>query len=214
MSEKKKIRVKKFTTEFLLEKFRIQSLKALLITLVYSITTIVMFILMSLIPRPYIMIGLFKFGFMLPLALIPTIAAIRGPLAGFITGYIGTFLFDLMVYRVILFITIPYLPYGLLGFLIGLAKYQINDGKSLAKLAIISTVAFLISVLLFTILGLTLQGLSILVALGFVVLPLLGMGIPSIFLLTPLYTRLWHILTYNVYPSLINLISKLKSREE
>jgi len=214
MSEKKKIRMKKITTNFLAEKFQTQSLKALLITLLYSIIAIVIFILMSLIPRPYIMIGLFKFGFMLPLALIPTLAAIRGPLAGFITGYIGTLLFDLMIYRVILFMTIPYLPYGLLGLLIGLANYKISNGKSLAKLAIISTIVFLLSILLLTIIGLTIQEIPILVLLGFVVIPLLGMGIPSIFLLTPLYTRLWHIIAYNTYPSLIKLLTKLKSSEE
>jgi uncharacterized membrane protein len=214
MSEQKKNKMKKFTAEFLLEKLQIQSSKALLITLLYSGIAIVIFLLMSLIPQPFIMNGLFKFGLILPLALIPTIAAIRGPLAGFITGYIGTFLFDLVVYRVILLVTIPYLPYGLLGLLIGLANYQINNGKSLAKLAIISTLVFLLSVLLLTIIGLTMQGISILVFLGFVVLPLLSMGIPSIFLLTPLYSRLWHILAYNAYPSLSRLMAKLKSREE
>jgi len=214
MSEQKKNKMKKFTAEFLLEKLQIQSSKALLITLLYSSIAIVIFLLMSLIPQPFIMNGLFKFGLILPLALIPTIAAIRGPLAGFITGYIGTFLFDLVVYRVILLVTIPYLPYGLLGLLIGLANYQINNGKSLAKLAIISTLVFLLSVLLLTIIGLTIQRISLLVLLGFVVLPLLGMGIPSIFLLTPLYSRLWHILAYNAYPSLSRLMAKLKSREE
>jgi uncharacterized membrane protein len=214
MSELKKNKMKKFTAEFLLEKLQIQSSKALLITLLYSSIAIVIFLLMSLIPQPFIMNGLFKFGLILPLALIPTIAAIRGPLAGFITGYIGTFLFDLVVYRVILLVTIPYLPYGLLGLLIGLANYQINNGKSLAKLAIISTLVFLLSVLLLTIIGLTMQGISILVFLGFVVLPLLSMGIPSIFLLTPLYSRLWHLLAYNAYPSLSRLMAKLKSREE
>jgi uncharacterized membrane protein len=214
MSEQKKNKMKKFTAEFLLEKLQIQSSKALLITLLYSSIAIVIFLLMSLIPQPFIMNGLFKFGLILPLALIPTIAAIRGPLAGFITGYIGTFLFDLVVYRVILLVTIPYLPYGLLGLLIGLANYQINNGKSLAKLAIISTLVFLLSVLLLTIIGLTMQGISILEFLGFVVLPLLSMGIPSIFLLTPLYSRLWHILAYNAYPSLSRLMAKLKSREE
>ncbi|MEE9572666.1 MAG: ECF transporter S component [Candidatus Neomarinimicrobiota bacterium] len=214
MSEQKKNKMKKFSAEFLLEKLQIQSSKALLITLLYSGIAIVIFLLMSLIPQPFIMNGLFKFGLILPLALIPTIAAIRGPLAGFITGYIGTFLFDLVVYRVILLVTIPYLPYGLLGLLIGLANYQINNGKSLAKLAIISTLVYLLSVLLLTIIGLTMQGISILVFLGFVVLPLLGMGIPSIFLLTPLYSRLWHILAYKVYPSLSRLKANLKSRGE
>jgi len=211
MSEQKKNKMKKFSAEFLLEKLQIQSSKALLITLLYSGIAIVIFLLMSLIPQPFIMNGLFKFGLILPLALIPTIAAIRGPFAGFITGYIGTFLFDLVVYRVILLVTIPYLPYGLLGLLIGLANYQINNGKSLAKLAIISTLVFLLSVLLLTIIGLTMQGISMLVFLGFVVLPLLSMGIPSIFLLTPLYSRLWHILAYNAYPSLSRLMAKLKS---
>ncbi len=214
MSEQKKNKVRKISANFLLKKFQIQSLKASLMTLLYAVIAIVIFLLLSLIPQPFVVVGLFKFGLILPLAIIPTIAAIRGPLVGFITGYFGTFLFDLLFFRVILFMTIPYLPYGLLGFLIGLANYKINKGRSLAKLSIISTLAFLLSVILLTIIGLTIQEISVLVLLGYVVLPLLGMGIPSIFLLTPLYTRSWHIMVYNVYPSLITLMAKLKSREE
>ncbi|MHA1472288.1 MAG: hypothetical protein ACTSQW_04230 [Promethearchaeota archaeon] len=214
MSEQKIKKMKKTSAKFLLEKFQIQSSKTLLITILYSTIAIVIYLLTSLIPQPFIVIGLFKFGLILPVALIPTIAAIRGPLAGFLTGYFGTLLFDLVFFRVILFMTVPYLPYGLLGLLIGLASYKIDDGKSLAKLAIISTLTFLLSVLLLTVIGLTLQGISVLVLLGFVVIPLIGMGIPSVLLLTPLYSRLWHILAYNAYPFLIDIIAKRSSREK
>ena len=214
MSEQKKNKVRKISAKSLLKKFQIQSLKASLITLLYAVIAIVIFLLMSLIPQPFVVVGLFKFGLILPLAIIPTIAAIRGPLAGFITGYFGTFLFDLLIFRVILFMTVPYLPYGLLGFLIGLANYKINKGRSLAKLSIISTLAFLLSVILLTIIGLTIQEISVLVLLGYVVLPLLGMGIPSVLLLTPLYSRLWHIIVFNAYPFLRRLTSKLSSSEE
>ncbi len=214
MSEEKIKKRKKKSGKFLLEKFQINSTKSFLITILYSIVAIGLYLLLSLIPQLYTVVGLFRFGLILPLGLIPTIAAIRGPLAGFITGYIGTLLADLVIYRVVLVFTIPYIPFGLLGLIVGLANYQLKNGKSLAKLAIFSTLTFLLSILLITAISITLQNISLLVVVGFVTLPLLTMGLPSIFLMTPLYCRLWYIITYNAYPSLLNLFNKLKSREE
>ena len=182
--------------------------------MLYSIVTIGLYLLLSLIPQPYTVVGLFRFGLILPLVLIPTIGAIRGPLAGFITGYIGTLFVDLILYNVVLVFTIPYIPFGLLGFIVGFANYQLNNGKSLVKLTIISTLTFLLSILLITAISITLQNISLLVVVGFVTLPLLTMGLLSIFLLTPLYSRLWYIIDSNAYPSLLNLFNKLKSREE
>jgi len=214
MSEEKKNKRKKISGKFLSEKFQINSAKSFLITILYSFITIGLYLLFSLIPQLYTVVGLFRFGLILPLVLIPTIGAIRGPLAGFITGYIGTLLTDLVLYRVVLVFTIPYIPFGLLGFIVGFANYQLNNGKSLVKLAIFSTLTFLLSILLSTAISLTLQNVSLLVVVAFATLPLLTMGLPSIFLLTPLYCRLWYIIAYNAYPSLLNLINKLKSREE
>ena len=214
MNRQKAINIRKISKENLLKKFQIQSLKDVLITLLYSLIAIVCYILISLLPKPYTMVGLLKFGVIPALSLIPLLGAIRGPLAGFITGFFGPLFFDLIFNQIVLAFTISYLPFGILGFLVGLARYQLNNGKSLVKLALLSTLAFFLSVILLTVISLTIQQTSLLVVLGYVTLPLLAMGIPSIFLLTPLYSRLWHILSINAYPFVKNLLGKLKSRAE
>jgi len=214
MSLQKAKNIHIFSKENLLQKFHIQSLKDVLITVLYSLIAIVCYLLLSLLPQPYTMVGLFKFGIIPALALIPMLGAIRGPLAGFATGYFGPFFVDLILNQTIIASTIPYFIYGILGFLVGLAQYQLNDGKSLAKLAILSTLAFLLSVILLAVIALTIQQISLLVVLGYVILPLLTMGIPSVFLLTPLYSRLWHFILNNAYPYVKNLLGKLKSRTD
>ena len=214
MSLQKAKNIHIFSKENLLQKFHIQSLKDVLITVLYSLIAIVCYLLLSLLPQPYTMVGLLKFGIIPALALIPMLGAIRGPLAGFATGYFGPFFVDLILNQTIIASTIPYFIYGILGFLVGLAQYQLNDGKSLAKLAILSTLAFLLSVILLAVIALTIQQISLLVVLGYVILPLLTMGIPSVFLLTPLYCRLWHFILNNAYPYVKNLLGKLKSRAD
>ncbi len=214
MSLQKAKNINIFSKENLLKKFQIQSLKDALITVLYSLIAIVCYLLLSLLPQPFTMVGLLKFGIIPALAIIPMLGAIRGPLAGFITGYLGPLLVDLIFNQTVLAFTIPYLLFGILGFLVGLARYQLKSGKSLAKLAILSTLAFFLSVMLLTVIALTIQQTSLLVVLGYVTLPHLTMGIPSVFLLTPLYSRLWHILLNNAYPFVKKLPGKLKSRAD
>ena len=149
MSLQKAKNIQIFSKENLLQKFRIQSLKDVLITVLYALIAIVCYVLLSLIPQPFTMVGLIKFGIIPALSIIPMLGGIRGPLAGFVTGYFGPFFVDLILNQTIIAFTIPYFIYGIFGFLVGLAQYQLNDGKSLAKLAIISTLAFFLSIILF-----------------------------------------------------------------
>ena len=214
MSLQKAKNINIFSKENLLKKFQIQSLKDVLITVLYSLTAIVCYLLLSLLPQPFTMVGLLKFGIIPTLAIIPMLGAIRGPLAGLVTGYLGPLLADLIFNQTVLAFTTPYLLFGILGFLVGLARYQLKNGKSLAKLAILSTLAFFLSVILLTVIALTIQQTSLLVVLGYVTLPHLTMGIPSVFLLTPLYSRLWHFVSNNAYPYVKNLLGKLKSRAD
>jgi len=83
MSLQKAKNIHIFSKENLLKKFQIQSLKEFLISVLYSLIAIVCYLLLSLLPKPYTMIGLLKFGIIPALAIIPTLGAIRGPLAGF-----------------------------------------------------------------------------------------------------------------------------------
>lgn len=214
MSLNNQTKTKIFSKNFILTKLYIQTPKKILITAIYSLIGIGIYLLVSLIPIPYIVVGFFRFSFIFSIAIIPVLGAIRGPLAGFFTGFIGTLLCDLLSYQVILGLTLPYISYGLLGFIVGLAKYQLNNGKSLVKLSLISLLSFILSTILLTIIALTILNISLLVELGFVILPLLSMGIPTIILLTPLYARLWYFLEFTVYPFIKAKIVNLTIRDK
>ena len=217
MSLQKAKNIHIFSKENLLQKFHIQSLKDVLITVLYSLIAIVCYVLLSLLPQPFTMVGLLKFGIIPTLALIPMLGAIRGPLAGFATGYFGPFFVDMILNQTIIASTIPYFIYGIFGFLVGLAQYQLNNGKSLAKLATLSTLTYFLVVIFLVLSALTIQQNPLVVVLGYVPIGgtgFLTMGIPSVFLLTPLYSRLWHFISNNAYPYVKNLLGKLKSRAD
>jgi len=184
----------------ILEKFQMNTSDAIVWTLIYTLVGIVLFILVSQIPMPYLMVDLFPFGFLPALAIIPTIGAIRGPIAGFLTGYLGTVLFDFLIYGAVVTITIPAIGYGLLGLIAGLATYDLSNGKSLFKLTILSVVGFVFTLLIIVAAGLVVESYATLVALGFVMLPLVTSGLPTVLLLTPVYGRIYHLLMYTVVP--------------
>lgn len=173
---------------------------AIVWTLIYTLVGIVLFILVSQIPAPYIMVGLFPFGLLPALAIIPAMGAIRGPIAGFLTGYLGTVLFDFLIYGAVVTMTLPALGYGLLGFIVGLATYDLSNGRSLIKLTILSFVGFVFTLLIIVAAGLVVESYATLVALGFVMLPLLTSGLPTVLLLTPVYGRVYHLVMHSVIP--------------
>jgi len=184
----------------ILEKFQMNTSDAIVWTLIYTLVGIVLFILVSQIPMGYLMVDLFPFGLLPALAIIPAMGAIRGPVAGFLTGYLGTLLFDLLIYGAVVTMTLPALGYGLLGFIAGLATYDLSNGKSLIKLTILSVVGFVFTLLIIVAVGLTVESYATLVVLGFVMLPLVTSGLPTIILLTPVYARIYHLLIHSVIP--------------
>lgn len=184
----------------ILEKFQMNTSDAIVWTLIYTLVGIVLFILVSQIPTPYIMVGLFPFGLLPALAIIPAMGAIRGPIAGFLTGYLGTVLFDFLIYGAVVTMTLPALGYGLLGFIVGLATYDLSNGRSLIKLTILSFVGFVFTLLIIVAAGLVVESYATLVALGFVMLPLLTSGLPTVLLLTPVYGRVYHLVMHSVIP--------------
>jgi len=184
----------------ILEKFQMNSSDAIVWTLLYTLIGIVLFILVSQIPMGYLMVDLFPFGLLPALAIIPAMGAIRGPVAGFLTGYLGTVLFDLLIYGAVVTMTLPALGYGLLGLIAGLATYDLSNGKSLIKLTILSVVGFVFTLLIIVAVGLTVESYATLVVLGFVMLPLVTSGLPTIILLTPVYARIYHLLIHSVIP--------------
>ncbi len=184
----------------ILEKFQMNSSDAIVWTLLYTLIGIVLFVLVSQIPMGYLMVDLFPFGLLPALAIIPAMGAIRGPVAGFLTGYLGTVLFDFLIYGAVVTMTLPALGYGLLGFIAGLATYDLSNGRSLIKLTILSVVGFVFALLIIVAVGLTVESYATLVVLGFVMLPLVTSGLPTIILLTPVYARIYHLLIHSVIP--------------
>jgi energy-coupling factor transport system substrate-specific component len=192
MSEDEKTNSEEAVKQSKLEKLQIENREAFLKTLLFIFIGTLLFVVLKSIPMPYLAVGLFKFGLVPALAIISTIAAIRGPLAGLLTGYIGSVLANLLLSGGIVAFTLYSLAYGVMGFIVGLARYDFNYSRSLAKLSVLSMAGLVITVLLIAVVGLFVEGVATLVVIGFQLLPLLTMGLPSVFLLTPLFAWLWH----------------------
>ena len=200
MSEETTIESEEVTKKSVLEKFQIHSSEAIVLTLIYTLIGIVHFVLISQIPTPYLMVSLFTFGFVPALAIIPVVGAIRGPIAGFLTGYLGVVIFDFLIFGTVVTMTLPALGYGVLGFIVGLASYDLSNGRSLIKLSILSAVGFVFTILIVLAAGLVVESYATLVALGFVMLPLLTTGLLTVILLTPVYGRVYEFLLNTVVP--------------
>jgi uncharacterized membrane protein len=177
----------------ILEIFQIQSTNMILWTIISAIIGTVLYVGVALIPMPYIADDLMLFGFLPALVIIALVGAIRGPIAGFLVGYLGEVLYGLLAYNVIVTMTLPAMAFGILGFFVGLTTYDFTNGKSLLKLSIFSVVGFIFTVLFGLVIGLTIEVLSFDAALLYVTLPMLTMGIPTLLFLTPVVARIWPI---------------------
>ncbi|NHJ12242.1 MAG: hypothetical protein EAX95_01125 [Candidatus Thorarchaeota archaeon] len=183
----------------ILERFQIQNGYNAAWTIIYGLMGAAVFILLSMVPLPFTMVTLFKFGIAPALAIIGVVAALRGPLAGFLTGYLGVVIYDLTRGAVVT-MTLPAIGYGFLGLVVGLTTYDLTNGRSLIKLSVLSAVGFVFTILIVVAVGLTVEEYATLVALGFVMLPLLTVGLPSVILLTPVFARLWQGLVTTLSP--------------
>lgn len=187
----------------ILERLYLQDGKNIVWTLLIALVGTGFFVLLYMIPMPYTVMGMFKFGLIPALAIIPVVAAIRGPITGFITGYLGIVLYDLVIMGAVVTMTLPAIGYGVLGLVVGLATYELDNGRSLVKLSILSAVGFVFTILIVVVVGLTVESLATLVVLGFVMLPLATMGVPSVLLITPLFASLWHLIMSKFFPSVL-----------
>jgi hypothetical protein len=175
----------------LVERLFVQSSNAALWTLLSVVIGVGMFILLSILPQPYVMIDLFRIGLWPALAVVTTVGSIRGPLAGLLTGYLGALLYGLLVFHTVVTMSLNALAFGIMGFVVGFGHYDFSNGRSLVKLSIASTIGLVLAILVVVAVGLTVEVYADLVAIGFVMLPLLTVGIPSVLLLTPLLGWLW-----------------------
>jgi len=176
------------------KRLRVETGIGVLITLVFGFVGAILFALVYAISMPFVMVSLFKFSLIPALAIIAVVGAIRGPIAGFLTGYIGLLVHDFMFFNTVLTYTLPAIAYGILGFIVGIASYDFDRGKSLGKLSLVSVIGLIFTALILTIINLYVDQHSILVALGFTLLPLVTSGLPTIIFVTPILARIWSLI--------------------
>jgi energy-coupling factor transport system substrate-specific component len=183
------------TKRSLREKLKVQSSGVALRMLAVSFLGAVLYLLLEMIPWPYLAVGLFPLGFIPALAVVATVGAMKGPLAGLLTGYLGTLLSDLVLSGAIAVFTLYGVAIGVLGLIAGLPSYDLTRGRSLAKLSFVSLIGLVFTALLTVVFGLFVERLASLAAIGFQLLPMLTKGIPTVILLPPLFARIWQFIT-------------------
>ncbi|MHA1479930.1 MAG: hypothetical protein ACTSQZ_00690 [Candidatus Thorarchaeota archaeon] len=187
--------------ESILEKFQIQTPQMLITTLAVAFLGAIIYILLEMIPIPYAVVSLFKFGLVPALAIIAVVGVIRGPIAGLMTGYLGVLLHGIILNGVIVTFSLYGLAFGFMGFIVGLMKYDMISGRSLGKMSILSAIGLVFSVLLYAVFGILVEGVPILVVLLWQLITPLTMGLPSVALLTPLFARIWYIFMSRFIPN-------------
>ena len=176
----------------ILEKFQMQSTNMILWTIIYAIIGTILYVGVALIPMPYLAEDLMLFGLLPAIVIIALVGAIRGPIAGLLVGYLGEVLYGLIAYNVVVSMTIPAMAYGVLGFVVGLKTFDFTDGRSLLKLSILSVVGYVFTILLVVVNGIVIEVYSLDAGLLYIMLPMITMGIPTLFFVTPVVARIWH----------------------
>jgi len=175
------------------EKLHIQNTIAIMWTLLAVLIGAVLYMLFEVISIPILAVGFFSLGLAPALAVITTVGAIRGPIAGFLAGYIGEQLASIFLSGGIVAFSLYGVAFGFLGIITGLTTYDFTSGRSLAKLSILSAIGLIFAALITTVVGLFVEQVAVLVAIGLQLLPLLTIGLPTVLLLTPLFARFWDI---------------------
>jgi len=180
------------------ERFHIQSTNAIVWTLLAALIGSGIYLLSEVVFIPYLAFGFFTLGLVPALAVIATVGAIRGPIAGFLTGYIGELIVNVFLTGGIVTYSLYGVAFGFLGIISGLPSYDFTNGRSLAKLSILSAIGLIFAALMITVIGLYVEQIAVLVAIGLQLLPLLTLGLPTVVLLTPLFARLWYLVSTNL----------------
>ena len=192
MTEENEQQTEEITKTSILEKFQIQDKNTALWTLIFALLGALLYVGISMIPMPFTMVSILKFGLLPAVTVIALTGAIRGPIAGFISGYLGEVIYGLLVYNVVVTMTLPAMAYGVMGLIVGLISYDFTNGRSLVKLSILSIVGFIFTILLSVVLAITVEGYSVLAAILYSMLPLVTMGLLTLFFLTPVLARVWY----------------------
>ena len=98
----------------ILEITYLQNAREIVLTLLCVAFGISFFLGLSLIQMPFIMISFFALGLAPAYAVIAVSGAIRGPIAGFLVGFLGKLFTDLFLFQIIPIMGLPALAYGVL----------------------------------------------------------------------------------------------------
>ena len=195
MSEETIIDDEEVSERSMKEKLGIHNTHAVVWTLLAALVGAGIYLITEILPMPYLAVGLIPLGLAPALAVVAVVGAIRGPLAGFLTGYIGELIVAMFLTGGIVAFTLYGVAFGALGLVSGIPSYDFKSGRSLAKLSILSMIGLVFTALISAIIGLFVEQVATLVAIGFQLLPLLTIGLPTVVLLTPLFARFWDILS-------------------
>lgn len=195
MSENEPSETQTTLNESVKDKLHLQNTNAVVLTLLAVLLGAVLYMGAEVIPMPSLAVGFFTLGFAPAIALVAAVGAIRGPLAGFLVGYFGEQLASIYLSGGIVTFSLYGVAFGVLGLIVGLPSYDFTSDRSLAKLSIISTIGLIFAALIYTVIGLYVEQIAVLVAIGLQLLPLLTIGIPTVVLLTPLFVRFWDIVS-------------------
>ena len=180
------------------KRLHIHDTYAIVWTLLAALVGAGIYLLTKVIPLPYLAIGLFPLGLAPALAVVAAMGAIRGPIAGFLTGYIGELIVNIFSTGGIVTFTLYGIAFGALGLVSGIPSYDFTSGRSLAKMSVVSVIGLIFTALLTAVIGLFVERVATLVAIGFQLLPLLTIGLPTVILLTPLFVKLWDIVSVKI----------------
>lgn len=198
MSETEPIETQTTPNKSMKDKLHLQNTNAIIWTLLAVLFGAVLYMGAEVIPMPFLAVGFFTLGFAPALALVAAVGAVRGPLAGFLVGYFGEQLASIYLSGGIVAFSLYGVAFGVLGLIAGLPSYDFTSGRSLAKLSILSAIGLVFAALITTVVGLFVEQVAVLVAIGLQLLPLLTIGLPTVMLLTPLFARFWYILKEHV----------------
>ena len=171
----------------LLKVLRVDSNTVLQWTIGGSLIGILLYIALTVVNLPkFTLGGMLTIQVDLPILVISTVAAFCGPLAGFIVGFFGSISVDLLFPGQIIAFGGINVVYGLIGFIIGIPKYErFIDGKNLAKFILLSLLAFMIALILYLVVLIGIAGQSFEGTLLYNFLPFFSTSFISLILVAP-----------------------------
>lgn len=183
----------KFTMRLQLkERVGLVSRTAVSWTVIWALLGIGMFFVSRFLRLPGITAGLFTFEIVPYFIVLVVFAAFGGPLAGFLTGFCGTLLFDALVGGTIVWAGTAALGFGLFGLIAGwpMVRKDPANGRNLVKLAVASLLGWLLNAAMLLFGALVVGQMSILLALLWMLLPYLTTGLTTIIVFPPIVVRL------------------------